>query len=175
MQMLSLVFNSHKLQKVRHWFQHFGMPSYQVYLSVISAHTGLPTRLGSTSSSSSSWLAMSSSLSMEYVQFIITATSSSSSSSSSSSCPYESLTLAEMLYKTNLVGLVADGKKPKFTDNTVMIYDDATQKMGLEFTFPTTVLGDEDEEKQDCYHQRVDHNCASCSDPPSHTAFYHQL
>ncbi len=80
-----------------------------------------------------------------------------------------------MLYKTNLVGLVADGKKPKFTDNTVMIYDDATQKMGLEFTFPTTVLGDEDEEKQDCYHQRVDHNCASCSGPPSHTAFYHQL
>ena len=36
---------------------------------------------------------------------------------------------------------MADGKKPKFTDNTVMIYDDATQKMGLEFTFPTTVLG----------------------------------
>jgi len=52
-----------------------------------------------------------------------------------------SLVVAEMLYRTNLVAMVAGGRKPKFADNTVMIFDDAAQKMVLEFTCPTPVLG----------------------------------
>lgn len=52
-----------------------------------------------------------------------------------------SLAQAEMLYRTNLVAMVSGGRKQKFADNTVMIYDDLAQKMVLEFTCPTTVLG----------------------------------
>ena len=52
-----------------------------------------------------------------------------------------SLALAEMLYRTNLVAMVAGGRKPKFADNAVMVYDDLAEKMVLEFTCPTTVLG----------------------------------
>jgi hypothetical protein len=51
-----------------------------------------------------------------------------------------SLAQVEMLYSTNLVALVAGGKKPKFADNALMIYDDAANKMVLEFTFPSPVL-----------------------------------
>ena len=40
-----------------------------------------------------------------------------------------SLAVAEMLYRTNLVAMVAGGRKPKFADNSVMVYDDAAQKM----------------------------------------------
>ena len=40
-----------------------------------------------------------------------------------------SLSVAEMLYRTNLVAMVAGGRKPKFADNSVMVYDDAAQKM----------------------------------------------
>ena len=36
-----------------------------------------------------------------------------------------SLVVAEMLYRTNLVAMVAGGRKPKFADNTVL----ATNKM----------------------------------------------
>ena len=31
-----------------------------------------------------------------------------------------SLVVAEMLYRTNLVAMVAGGRKPKFADNTVL-------------------------------------------------------
>merc|ERR1719370_1582651 len=47
-----------------------------------------------------------------------------------------SIAHAEMLYRTNLVAMVSGGRKPKFADNTVMIYDDLLGKMVLEFTFP---------------------------------------
>ena len=33
-----------------------------------------------------------------------------------------SLVVAEMLYRTNLVAMVAGGRKPKFADNTVLCY-----------------------------------------------------
>eukprot|EP00092_Neocalanus_flemingeri_P018204 GFUD01019701.1.p1 GENE.GFUD01019701.1~~GFUD01019701.1.p1 ORF type:complete len:360 (-),score=111.73 GFUD01019701.1:91-1170(-) len=51
-----------------------------------------------------------------------------------------SIAHAEMLYRTNLVALVSGGRRPKFADNTVMIYDDLAGKMVLEFTFPDQVL-----------------------------------
>jgi len=51
-----------------------------------------------------------------------------------------SIAHAEMLYRTNLVAMVSGGRKPKFADNTVMIYDDLLGKMVLEFTFPEQVL-----------------------------------
>jgi hypothetical protein len=52
-----------------------------------------------------------------------------------------SLAMAEMLYRTNLVGMVAGGRKPKFADNAVMVYDDLAGRMALEFTCPAPVLG----------------------------------
>ena len=51
-----------------------------------------------------------------------------------------SVAQAEMLYRTNLLALVAGGRKPKYADNTVMIYDDRAAKMVLEFTLPDQVL-----------------------------------
>lgn len=47
---------------------------------------------------------------------------------------------ADMLYRSNLVALVSGGKRPKFAENTVMIFDDASGKMVLEFTFPDPVM-----------------------------------
>ena len=51
-----------------------------------------------------------------------------------------SVSRAEMLYRTNLVALVSGGRKPRYADNTVMIWDDNSGKMVLEFTFPDPVL-----------------------------------
>ena len=51
-----------------------------------------------------------------------------------------SMAHADMLYRSNLVALVSGGKRPKFAENTVMIFDDASGKMVLEFTFPDPVL-----------------------------------
>jgi len=51
-----------------------------------------------------------------------------------------SVAKVEMLYRTNLVALVSGGRKPKFAENTVMIYDDNSGKMVLEFTCPDPVL-----------------------------------
>ena len=51
-----------------------------------------------------------------------------------------SISHSEMLYRTNLVAVVAGGRSPKYADNTVMIFDDAAGKMVLEFTFPDPVL-----------------------------------
>merc|ERR1719242_1362588 len=48
--------------------------------------------------------------------------------------------MAEMLYKTNLVAMVAGGRRAKYADNTVMVYDDLSSKMVLEFTCPDPVL-----------------------------------
>lgn len=51
-----------------------------------------------------------------------------------------SVSKAEMLYKTNLVALVGGGKKPRFPDNVVMVYDDRSQEFVLELCLPETVL-----------------------------------
>lgn len=52
-----------------------------------------------------------------------------------------SLTFAEMLFRTNMIAVVSGGKRPMFSENTVMIYDDKKNKFVLEFTLPTPVLG----------------------------------
>lgn len=51
-----------------------------------------------------------------------------------------SVSKAEMLYKTNLVAFVGGGKKPRFPDNKVMVYDDRQQEFVLELSLPETVL-----------------------------------
>nr|CAD7394713.1 unnamed protein product [Timema cristinae] len=45
----------------------------------------------------------------------------------------------EMLYRTNLLAIVAGGARPKFADNTVLVYDDISKKFVLEFTFSSFV------------------------------------
>ena len=51
-----------------------------------------------------------------------------------------SVSKAEMLYKTNLVAMVGGGKKPRFPDNVVMVYDDRQQEFVLELSLPESVL-----------------------------------
>jgi hypothetical protein len=45
----------------------------------------------------------------------------------------------EMLHRTNLLAIVAGGSRPKFAENTVLVYDDISKKFVLEFTFTTPV------------------------------------
>jgi len=51
-----------------------------------------------------------------------------------------SIGYVDMLYRSNLVAMVSGGRKPKYAENTVMIFDDNSGKMVLEFTFPDAVL-----------------------------------
>ena len=51
-----------------------------------------------------------------------------------------SVSKAEMLYKTNLIAFVGGGKKPRFPDNAVIVYDDRQQEFVLELSLPETVL-----------------------------------
>ncbi|RWS30198.1 WD repeat domain phosphoinositide-interacting protein 4-like protein [Leptotrombidium deliense] len=51
-----------------------------------------------------------------------------------------SIAFAEILHRTNLVALVAGGSKPKFADNTVLIWDDLKKQFVLEFTFSSQVV-----------------------------------
>ncbi|NXN17243.1 WIPI4 protein, partial [Indicator maculatus] len=54
-----------------------------------------------------------------------------------------SVGLAEMLNRSNLLALVGGGSHPKFSDVSVLIWDDAREgkdKVVLEFTFPKPVL-----------------------------------
>ncbi|XP_066998614.1 WD repeat domain phosphoinositide-interacting protein 4 [Anabrus simplex] len=50
-----------------------------------------------------------------------------------------SIAYCEMLHRTNLLAVVAGGSRPKFAENTVLVYDDATKKFVLEFTFTAPV------------------------------------
>lgn len=45
----------------------------------------------------------------------------------------------EMLFRTNLLALVAGGSRPKFADNVLLIYDDLTKKFILGITFGSSI------------------------------------
>lgn len=53
---------------------------------------------------------------------------------------FGTLSICEMLHRTNLLALVAGGSRPKFADNTVIIWDDHAKKFVLELTFSSSVL-----------------------------------
>lgn len=53
---------------------------------------------------------------------------------------FGTLSICEMLYRSNLLALVAGGVKPKFADNTVVVWDDNIKKFALELTFASPVL-----------------------------------
>ncbi|XP_043483225.1 WD repeat domain phosphoinositide-interacting protein 4-like [Leptopilina heterotoma] len=46
-----------------------------------------------------------------------------------------SIGIGEMLWRTNIIAIVGGGSKPKYADNTVLIYDDQAKKFVLEITF----------------------------------------
>lgn len=50
-----------------------------------------------------------------------------------------SVSHCEMLHRTNLLAIVAGGFRPKFAENTVLVYDDILKKFVLEFTFTSPV------------------------------------
>ncbi|KAG9511195.1 WD repeat domain phosphoinositide-interacting protein 4 [Fragariocoptes setiger] len=50
------------------------------------------------------------------------------------------LSICELLHRTNLMAMVAGGPRPKFADNTVLIWDDAAKRFVLELTFASTVV-----------------------------------
>ncbi|OTF77910.1 hypothetical protein BLA29_013735, partial [Euroglyphus maynei] len=46
-----------------------------------------------------------------------------------------SISICKLLHRTNLIAIVGGGQRPKFADNTVLIWDDHQKKFVLEFTF----------------------------------------
>lgn len=50
-----------------------------------------------------------------------------------------SVAQCEMLNRTNLLAIISGGSRPKFASNTVLIYDDLTKKLALDFTFMNIV------------------------------------
>ncbi|XP_066602866.1 WD repeat domain phosphoinositide-interacting protein 4-like [Prorops nasuta] len=50
-----------------------------------------------------------------------------------------SIVIGEMLWRTNLIAIVGGGARPKFAENTVLIYDDLIKKFVLEITFTSAV------------------------------------
>lgn len=45
----------------------------------------------------------------------------------------------EMLHRTNLLAIISGGNRPKFASNTVLIYDDISKALVLDFTFISPV------------------------------------
>lgn len=54
---------------------------------------------------------------------------------------FGSISLCEILNRTNLFAIVSGGNRPKFADNMVLIYDDLAKKFVLELTFSSAVRG----------------------------------
>lgn len=50
-----------------------------------------------------------------------------------------SVSIGEMLWRTNIIAVVAGGTRPKFADNTVLIYDDLEKKFVMEITFTSSI------------------------------------
>lgn len=53
---------------------------------------------------------------------------------------FGTLSICEMVHRSNLLALVAGGLKPKFAENTVVIWDDNLKKFVVELTFSSPVL-----------------------------------
>lgn len=53
---------------------------------------------------------------------------------------FGTLSICEMMHRTNLLALVGGGSRPKFADNTVVVWDDWTKQFVIELTFPSKVL-----------------------------------
>lgn len=45
----------------------------------------------------------------------------------------------EMLFRTNLLAIVAGGSRPKYPDNVLLIFDDHTKKFIMEITFSSSI------------------------------------
>jgi hypothetical protein len=50
-----------------------------------------------------------------------------------------SVAKCEMLYRSNLLAVVAGGTRPMFSDNILLIFDDLTKKFILEISFASTI------------------------------------
>lgn len=53
---------------------------------------------------------------------------------------FGTLSICEFLHRSNLLALVAGGSRPKFAENTVILWDNHLEKFVLELTFPSKVL-----------------------------------
>ena len=51
-----------------------------------------------------------------------------------------SVSKVEMLYKINLIAFVGGGKKPRFPENNILVYDDRQQEFVMEVSLPESVL-----------------------------------
>ncbi|KFM74712.1 WD repeat domain phosphoinositide-interacting protein 4, partial [Stegodyphus mimosarum] len=51
-----------------------------------------------------------------------------------------SVGICEMLYRTNIIAIVGGGRKQKFAENAVLLWDDLARKFVSEFTFSSPVL-----------------------------------
>jgi len=50
------------------------------------------------------------------------------------------ISIVELLHRSNLIALVAGGSRQKYAENTVLVWDDVLKKFVLELTFATPVL-----------------------------------
>ncbi len=48
--------------------------------------------------------------------------------------------ISEMLHRTNLVAIVGGGPRPKYADNTILVYDDVLKTFILDYTFSQPVV-----------------------------------
>ena len=48
--------------------------------------------------------------------------------------------ICEMLHRTNLIAIVGGGPRPKYADNTILVYDDVMKNFVLDYTFTSPVV-----------------------------------